>query len=84
MPGSDDPQTASHTPSAANPESDRAVLIQAGLVLVATPIGNLADISARALGVLREADLILCEDTRLTARLLGHYGISTRTSSGWR
>jgi len=49
-------------------------------VLVATPIGNLADISARALQALREADLILCEDTRMTARLLTHYGIGARTS----
>jgi len=49
-------------------------------VLVATPIGNLADMSARALAALREADLVLCEDTRMTARLLMHYGITARTS----
>jgi 16S rRNA (cytidine1402-2'-O)-methyltransferase len=46
-----------------------------GLHVVATPIGNLADITLRALWVLRGADRILCEDTRVTAHLLAHYGI---------
>lgn len=48
-----------------------------GLHLVATPIGNLADITLRALSVLAGADRILCEDTRVTARLLQRYGIRT-------
>jgi len=51
------------------------------LFVVATPIGNLEDITFRALRVLREADLIAAEDTRRTARLLKHYGISTSTLS---
>ena len=49
--------------------------------MVATPIGNLEDITLRALRVLREADLIAAEDTRHTAKLLSHHGIRARMLS---
>jgi 16S rRNA (cytidine1402-2'-O)-methyltransferase len=51
--------------------------LAAGLHLIATPIGNLRDITLRALEAMAAADIIACEDTRITRRLLDHYGITT-------
>ena len=51
------------------------------LFVVATPIGNLADTSSRALETLRQADLIACEDTRQTIKLLNHFGIQKPLTS---
>ena len=49
-----------------------------GLYLVSTPIGNLGDLTIRALEVLRNSELILCEDTRVSIKLLTHYNIKTQ------
>src|SRR5437868_1377096 len=63
-------------PRAAAPASEaEATNLSPGLYIVATPIGNLGDISLRGLDVLRRADTIVCEDTRVTATLARRYGL---------
>ena len=60
------------------PNVPPARLVEPGLYLVATPIGNLRDITLRALDVLAAADLVLAEDTRVTAKLLSAYGLKAK------
>ncbi|HZF34383.1 MAG TPA: 16S rRNA (cytidine(1402)-2'-O)-methyltransferase [Candidatus Angelobacter sp.] len=70
--GSDDGSISK--PSTDEPHDSARIL---GLAIVATPIGNAGDITLRALDLLRRADRIACEDTRVTGRLLARYGIAT-------
>lgn len=82
MPSTEAPDhEPSSTPSAGHDDAAETQRLPPGLTLVATPIGHLGDISSRAIAALREADLILCEDTRTSSRLLQAHDIRTRTES---
>ena len=74
MPGPDESFDEACEPS----PGDSVGGISPGLTLVATPIGNMDDISARAVAALRGAAVVLCEDTRTTGRLLQHLGVAAR------
>jgi hypothetical protein len=69
--------------AASSPSPSQTTTQEGGLYVVATPIGNLKDLSFRALKVLEECDEVLCEDTRRTIKLLSHYGIKGKRLSSY-
>src|SRR5512137_998557 len=68
-------------PATSGAAGESPVQLEPGLYVVSTPIGNLGDMTARAVDVLSAVDTVACEDTRRTGLLLLHFGISNHLSS---
>jgi 16S rRNA (cytidine1402-2'-O)-methyltransferase len=79
--GTIDDAQAKHRGYQIRGQAFRAATLEPALYVVATPIGNLGDVTLRALDTLAGADLIACEDTRVTRRLLDRYGIDAKVTS---
>jgi 16S rRNA (cytidine1402-2'-O)-methyltransferase len=80
-PAASDPDVSKPRTFAVHGAVVAAQRLDPGLYVVSTPIGNLADVTLRALAILAAADVVLAEDTRVTRRLLDHYSIATKTSA---